>query len=195
LGTSTVSGGRRADFNTKANLTDVTNPLAPVPVVGNLDLSVQAFESTASGGKPQISVTLRNGNQLWFSSAWDGARSVMRDLTGGAIRVRNTNTPTAGGRQGAEAAQAPAAFTVNAYPNPFADKLYLSIGSEITGDVSLTVVDGKGRSVTRQVAPAAEQGAARTVEIDLSGEPHGVYFLHVQSGARREVIKLFKHKR
>ncbi len=198
LGTSTVSGGRRADFNTKANLTDVTNPLAPVPVVGNLDLSVQAFESTASGGKPQISVTLRNGNQLWFSSAWDGTRSVMRDLTGGAIRVRNTNTPTAGGRQGAEAAARSAetsAFTVNAYPNPFADKFYLSISREVTGDVAITVADGKGRTVTRQVARAAGQEGARTVEMDLSGEPHGVYLLHVQSGARREVIKVFKQNR
>jgi translation initiation factor 2 alpha subunit (eIF-2alpha) len=83
---------------------------------------------------------------------------------------------------------------VNAYPNPFADKVTLSIGSEITGDVAITVVDGKGRSVTRQVAKAAEQGA-RNVEIDLSGEPHGMYLLNVQSGAKREVIKVFKMNR
>jgi hypothetical protein len=198
LGTSTVSGGRRADFNTKANLTDVTNPLAPVSMGGNLDLSVQAFESTVTGVKNQISITLRNGTQLWFSSSWDGAKSVMRDLTGGSIRVRNTNTPTTTARQsvaGAQTAEALSSFTVNAYPNPFADKVNLSIGSDVTGDVAITVVDGKGRTITRQVAQAAEQGAARNVEIDLSGEPHGVYVLHVQSGAKREVIKVFKMNR
>ncbi len=199
LGTSNVAGGRRADFNTKANVTDITNPLAPVSLGGGLDLSVQAFESTDRAYKDQISVTVRNGNVLVFSSFWNGAASEMRPLNGGTVRVRSSAAVAkATARENAAAAQsagASTAFTVDAYPNPFASTFYLNIGSEVTGDVALTVVDGKGRTVTRRVANADGQGAARTVEIDLSGEPHGVYFLHVQSGARREVIKVFKRNR
>ena len=36
---------------------------------------------------------------------------------------------------------------------------------------------------------------SRTVEIDLSGEDTGLYLLNVQSGARREVVKVFKGNR
>jgi hypothetical protein len=200
LGTFNVAGGRRADFNTKANVTDITNPLAPVSLGGGLDLSVQAFESTDRALKDRISVTVRNGNVLLFSSFWNGSASEMKPLNGGSVRVRSSAAITAVGATARESAaagtaEAPAAFTVNPYPNPFAEKFYLSIGSEVTGDVALTVVDGKGRTVTRQVAGAAAPGTARTVEIDLSGEPHGVYFLNVQFGARREVIKVFKRDR
>jgi hypothetical protein len=201
LGTFNVTGGRRADFNTKANVTDITNPLSPVSLGGGLDLTVQALESTDRAVRDRISVTVRNGSELVFSSSWNGSASDMRDLSGGAVRVRSSasiaTTTTAAGRESAAAAQsaeAPVSFTVNAYPNPFADKVTLSIGSEVTGDVAITVVDGKGRTITRQVAKATEQGG-RTVEIDLSGEAHGMYLLHVQSCAKREVIKVFKMNR
>jgi hypothetical protein len=199
LGTFNVTGGRRADFNTKANVTDITNPLSPVSLGGGLDLTVQAFESTDRAFKDQISVTVRNGSELVFSSFWNGSASVMRDLSGGAVRVRSSASiaPTTPARQsvaGAQSAETTTAFTVNAYPNPFADKVTLSIGSEVTGDVAITVVDGKGRTITRQVAEAAQQGP-RTVVMDLSGEAQGMYLLHVQSGAKREVIKVFKMNR
>jgi hypothetical protein len=85
----------------------------------------------------------------------------------------------------------PAALRLNAYPNPFANKFTLNIGSEVAGDVAITVVDGKGRSVTRRVVSAAGQDS-RTVEIDLSNQEAGLYLLNVQSGARREVVKVFK---
>ncbi len=102
-----------------------------------------------------------------------------------AARVATTTSP---------AAEQPATFSLNAYPNPFAGKFTLSIGSEVAGDVAITVMDGKGRSVTRQVVQAAGPGS-RTVEIDLSGENAGLYLLNVQSGARREVVKVFKNNR
>jgi hypothetical protein len=54
------------------------------------------------------------------------------------------------GYQNSPEVEQPVAFTVNAYPNPFAEKFALNIGSEVAGDVALTVVDGKGRTVTRR---------------------------------------------
>jgi hypothetical protein len=111
--------------------------------------------------------------------------------------TQSTATRTSAARVGAETspeAGQPAAFRLNAYPNPFADKITLNIGSEVAGDVAITVVDGKGRGVTRQVVQAAGQGS-RTVEIDLSTQEAGLYLLNVQSGAKREVVKVFKSNR
>jgi hypothetical protein len=193
---------KTAVFNGKANMTDITNPLMPVPLGGNLTLQVTMTDRGEPGINDQIGITVyNNAGGIFYSSNWSGTRTAEMPLKGGNLVVNSGSmtfgTTTATGRESAAGAQTAetSAFTVNAYPNPFADKFYLNIGSEITGDVALTVVDGKGRNVTRQVAPAAEQGAARTVEVNLSGEPHGVYFLHVQSGARREVIKVFKSNR
>jgi hypothetical protein len=160
-------------------------------------ISVADNSEPGRGTTPdRISIVIRDRNGLvWYSNSIDRATQA---LGGGNIQVRTATSTTATGRESAAAAQSAettTAFTVNAYPNPFADKVTLSIGSEVTGDVAITVVDGKGRTVTRQVAQAAAQGAARTVEIDLSGEAHGMYLLNVQSGAKREVIKVFKMNR
>jgi hypothetical protein len=90
--------------------------------------------------------------------------------------------------------EAPALFNLNTYPNPFADKFTLTIGSEVTGGVAIEVVDGKGRSVIHQVVQEAGQGS-RTVQIDLTNQESGLYLLNVQSGAKREVVKVFKNNR
>jgi hypothetical protein len=198
-----VATAKTAIFNGKANMTDITNPLMPVSLGGNLTLQVTMTDKGEPGINDQIGITVyNNAGGIFYSSNWSGTRTAEMALKGGNLVVNSGSmafgTTTATGREsaaGAQTAETSTAFTVNAYPNPFADKFYLNIGSEVTGDVALTVVDGKGRTLTRQVAKAADQGAARTVEIDLSGEPHGVYFLNVQSGAKREVIKVFKMNR
>jgi hypothetical protein len=160
---------------------------------GGATVVLKIVDNGEPGTLDQISITVKDKNgKLFYNNS-------VKTLVGGNIQVRTTTaiTTTATARQSVAAAQSAettAAFTVNAYPNPFADKVNVSISSEITGDVAITVVDGKGRTVTRQVAQAAQQGP-RTVEMDLSGEPHGVYLLHVQSSAKREVIKVFKMNR
>jgi hypothetical protein len=193
---------RTAIFNGKANMADITNPLMPVSLGGNLTLQVTMTDRGEPGVNDQIGITVyNNAGGIFYSSNWSGTRTAETLLRGGNLVVNSGSmtfgTTTATGRESAAAAQSAettTAFTVNAYPNPFADKFTLSIGSEVTGDVAITVVDGKGRTVTRQVAKAAE-GGSRTVEVDLSGESHGMYLLHVQSGAKREVIKVFKMNR
>ncbi len=200
---ASVATAKTALFNGKANMTDITNPLMPVSLGGNLTLQVTMTDKGEPGVNDQIGITVyNNAGGIFYSSNWSGTRTAETVLRGGNLVVNSGSmtfgTTAATGRQGAEAAaataEAPAAFTVNAYPNPFANKFYLNIGSEVTGDVALTVVDGKGRTVTRQVAKAAAQ-APRTVEIDLTNEDPGMYLLHVQSGARREVIKVIKMNR
>jgi hypothetical protein len=126
---------------------------------GNFDLTVRMNDVSTGGQGDQVSILLQNPatSQLVFSSNWNGTQTALQTLGGGNVQVRNTATARTSAEAAVQSAETTTSFTVNAYPNPFADKVTLSIGSEVTGDVALTVVDGKGRTVTRQVAGAAEQ--------------------------------------
>ena len=72
-----------ADFRTKANLTDITNPLIPLSLGGNLTLRITVIDRGEPGSSDSIGITLWNGNTLLFSSEWTGAQTVERMLSGG----------------------------------------------------------------------------------------------------------------
>jgi putative Ig domain-containing protein len=74
----------QAQFRSKANLADITNPAKPISVAGNLALQA-GF--TDKGSEDAIGVTLWNGSSLVFSSHWTGSKTVEDLLTGGSIVV------------------------------------------------------------------------------------------------------------
>ncbi len=76
-----------ADFRAKANLTDVTNPLAPVSLGGNLTLQITLTDTGEPGSSDTIAFTLWNGNKLLFSSNWSGSKTVPQTLGGGNLVV------------------------------------------------------------------------------------------------------------
>jgi hypothetical protein len=76
-----------ADFRSKANLTDVSDPLAPVSIGGNLTLQVTMTDKGEPGSSDTIGVTLWNGNKLLFSSEWRGSKTLEQNLGGGNLVV------------------------------------------------------------------------------------------------------------
>jgi hypothetical protein len=76
-----------ADFRSKANLADVTDPLAPVSLGGNLTLQITMSDKGEPGSSDTIGVTLWDGNQLLFSSLWRGSKTVEQLLGGGNLVV------------------------------------------------------------------------------------------------------------
>jgi hypothetical protein len=104
-------------FLSKANLTDITNPSAPISRGGNLDLTIRTDDNGEPGtgsnnkGTDKVSVALFNGPVLWFSSNFTGGvQSQLQVLDGGNIRnhpnnerllyfVNSASTPTAPGDQ------------------------------------------------------------------------------------------------
>jgi hypothetical protein len=76
-----------ATFSSKANLTDVTVPNAPVSLGGSLDLVVSMTDKGEPGSSDSFSVQLKNGNTLLFSSSWTGTRTVEKLLVGGNLVV------------------------------------------------------------------------------------------------------------
>ena len=76
-----------AEFRSKGNLTDVTNPAAPVALGGNLTVQVTMTDKGEPGRADTIGVTLYQGSTLLFSSEWNGAKTLERVLSGGNLVV------------------------------------------------------------------------------------------------------------
>jgi hypothetical protein len=76
-----------ADFRSKANLTDVTDPLNPVSMGGALQLRMTLADRGEPGAGDSMGVTLWQGNTLVFSSSWTGAQTVEQLLRGGNLVV------------------------------------------------------------------------------------------------------------
>ena len=76
-----------ANFRSKANLIDVTDPLAPISLGGNLTLQMTMTDKGEPGSNDTIGVTLWNGSKLLFSSEWKGSKTVEQLLGGGNLVV------------------------------------------------------------------------------------------------------------
>jgi hypothetical protein len=85
-GTSTGTG----QFNSKANLTDITNPLNPITIAGNLLLQTTVNDAGEPGSGDKIAITLWNGSTLLFTSNWSGAppKTIEQLLAGGNLQAR-----------------------------------------------------------------------------------------------------------
>jgi hypothetical protein len=83
-----ATGGGTAVFNGKANIQDITNAATPIAIDGNASLQVTITDNGEPGSTDKIGVTLWNKNGgLWFSSSWDGTKTVEQVLGGGNLIV------------------------------------------------------------------------------------------------------------
>jgi len=83
-----LTGSGTAQFSGKANLRDITNPLAPVSLSGNLTLNMTLTDKGEPGSSDTIGFTLWDGNTLVYSSNWSGANTIEQLLNGGNTQVR-----------------------------------------------------------------------------------------------------------
>ncbi len=193
---------KTALFNGKANIQDITNPLAPLPVDGNASLQVSMTDGGEPGSSDKIAITVWNkAGGLWFASHWNGSKTTEQLLSGGNLKVSSKTsfgaTPTARTATSTTTEDVAGELAVVAYPNPVFDKLTLRIPGHLTGELALTVTDSKGVPLSRQVVEALPAGQAlpageRKVEIDFSDQAPGLYLLQVQAGSRHRVLKLVK---
>jgi hypothetical protein len=87
LQTKLITG--EASFESKANLTDVTDSNNPVSLGGNLTFQMVMKDNGEPGTKDLIGFTLRNSSgALLFSSNWDGIKTIQQNLRGGNLAVR-----------------------------------------------------------------------------------------------------------
>ncbi|RXK57822.1 HYR domain-containing protein [Lacibacter luteus] len=190
-GTSTPVVDRYAEFLSKANLTDVTNPLAPVALGGNLDLRVSMRDRGEPGNTDEIAVTLFNGGTLLFSSKWTGSNTQRMLLTGGNIVVRGDNYGTAPAIRMADPTPVITAtdiFNVKVLGNPSLSSFRLQLqSSDKQQKITVKIVDVNGRIVEVK----ENLYAGQVIEVG-SKYTQGTYFAEVMQGTNRKVVKLIK---
>jgi hypothetical protein len=87
---------KTATFITKANMKDITDPLNPIDLGGNLKLQVDMTDAGQGGQTDTVGITLWNTDGgLYFSSNWNGTKTIQQLLGGGNISVRNGSSTTA----------------------------------------------------------------------------------------------------
>jgi hypothetical protein len=87
--TSLSTGIYQATFTSKANLTDITNPAAPISLGGNKQLQVTITDNGEPGSTDTIGMMLTDTDgALLFSSKWSGTNTVEAVLGGGNLQVR-----------------------------------------------------------------------------------------------------------
>lgn len=76
-------------------------------------------------------------------------------------------------------------ISVDAYPNPTTGKLNLNINSEYISDVSVIITNISGQRIFE-----SNYKESRIIELDLSGNTSGLYFVNVQVGNQHFIHKI-----
>jgi hypothetical protein len=97
-----------AQFDAKANLTDITDPNNTVSLGGNLTLHVTLTDNGDPGNwtsPDTIGITLWNGSTLLFSSNWSGSKTVEQAIAAGNLVVHHAQLVAGGPAPGPGSSQ------------------------------------------------------------------------------------------
>jgi hypothetical protein len=184
--------GRIASFSTKANLTNLTTGQS---LGGNLNLAVQAVQSTITGQPDMILITLTDGaGGLLYSSNWNGTKSTLQALGSGKINVRGVTTSTCCTTTKSVVEETPVELTspirqfkVNVYPNPSTSYFTLDVQSSSNDPVEVKMFDVRGYMVYYHKGSLKE--AHHKFGQMLT---NGTYILDVRQGTNRKTITVLK---
>ncbi|MDH3246149.1 MAG: HYR domain-containing protein, partial [Saprospiraceae bacterium] len=189
---------KTAIFVTKANLTDITDPLSPVGLGGNLTLQVALTDKGEPGANDEIAITLWDGTTLLYSSNWIGNQTAKKKIDGGNLVVhsgfslgsaRLVETPNLIAQVRTEAIEENVVLSHTAlettptvewttYPNPAVSEISIAVNSGYQMEAELTIVSIGGSVVHRDRISMSAGANLRLV--DLSHLPEGIYWISLQ---------------
>jgi hypothetical protein len=199
-----------AQFSSKANLTDVTNPAAPIAKGGNKTIYVNMIDNGDPGVKDSISIVLVEGtadpavlSNILYSSEWVSSRNGQMGLRGGNLVVKSgfsIGTTTAVVKTTDEAParritispdasqDAVSHFSLRAYPNATHHLFHIIVESgQSRGPITLRIYDLSGKLLQQFSGLSSGQ----TLEVG-SSYARGVYIAEMVQGGRRVQLKLIK---
>jgi hypothetical protein len=212
VGATTATGATPAYFNTKANYTDITNPLLPISLGGNLDLTVWMTDVSQGGQNDMAAIQLLNGSQLLFASNWNGTQTAQQLLGGGNVQVRNTaaaarltlvatdssairisanatgNGPTAAPTAEARTGLLPTAGTtlLELYPLPITEQATVHFRTEKGGKAQVYLYNQLGVLVATLYNAEVQSGQEYYLTLRRENLATGVYFCRLISNGKVE---------
>lgn len=190
-------GAKTAVFTGKCNITDVTNPAAPVsvPGTGNSIMQVIITDGGDQATVDKYGIAVWNsGNQLLHSSNWELTKTTKLVLTGGNVVVSGSTTSVAAAttpvlRNDFEKSNAilyvPLEVQVFGNPSSYAFSVMAKSGSKER--IRMRVTDVTGHVVEER--DAITNGSAFKIGNTYT---QGVYFVEFLQGDQRKVLKLVK---
>jgi hypothetical protein len=184
-----------ANFNTKANLTDVTNSLAPVSLGGNLDLTVEMTDVSQGGTGDLVDIQLMNGNAMLYSSNWSGTKTVLQAIDGGNIQVlRNALKTLEVQPETIEAvAQEQSVQVITnsivVYPTPSYGKVTFKFSVKEDAKVTLDIINLNGMLIDRIFENHMDAGSTMTLDYEKA-LPVGTYLYRMVVNGEVQTGKL-----
>lgn len=179
-----------AQFISKCNLTDITNPLSPISLGGNLTMQVNITDRGEPGNNDDIAISLYNGSALLYSSSWTGNNTALMLLAGGNLVVHSGFSVgaanTTGQKYTTPILTIPPALEVKVLPNPTSYYFNLALKSGSKEKVTITVIDVTGRVIEQQTAAANS-----TLQLGNKYHP-GIYIAEVRQGNDKVILRLIK---
>jgi hypothetical protein len=134
----------------KANLTDITDPVSPVLLGSMLKLQVNLTDNGDSGENDKIGISLWNGSTLLFSSNWNGTATAQKQIGDGNLIIHSGssfgdsyNPPDNVNHEHLLSTE----IGVKAYPNPFTDHVYFDLQLRTDSKVRLEIYDINGSKI------------------------------------------------
>ncbi|TWI48062.1 putative secreted protein (Por secretion system target), partial [Flavobacterium glaciei] len=200
---ATNQASQTAEYVSKTNLTDITNPLSPVSKGGNKYLYVKMTDNGEPGLNDMISFVLVEGTvdptvpaNIIFSSNWVSFKTQQMKLAGGNLKVQsgfNLGIPTARTdlepvtvKQEIELPTDAITFNVIAYPNPSNQYFNVELKGVSTEKVDIKVYDVLGRTIKHV---ESINGQPVRFGDDL---PSGTYIAIITQGTNQKTVRLIK---
>ena len=189
-------------FVSKANLKDITNPLAPVSLGGNLTLQVNLTDKGEPGSSDQIAISLYDGSTLMYSSNWDGIQTVEMLLAGGNLVVHSgfslgsVSAATAfnTGKKSTEIATGVDPefnySNLKVYPNPFSDRVRFEFVSSEDANAQIDIYDMIGRKIKTVFEGPVESGVHYNAEFKPQTIVSGMYMYRMTLGDKVYIGKV-----
>lgn len=148
---------------------------------------------------PSVKMTSHEQRKMYISNLVPGTYvfkiTVMDDVLGkyrGAavdyvkVTVKKPNSSKRLGVSEADGLNA----SISVFPNPTPDKFYLELDSPEKAEANITVLNNSGSIVKRLETTIGE---GEKPEINLEGQPEGIYFVKVSTGDKHTTLRLVKN--
>ena len=183
---ATDEDNKVAEFITKSNLTDITNPHNPISLGGNKLLKVHLTDRGPSGKDDSISIELVDGNsnELYYSSEWSGLATEELMLTAGNLVVHSDESK---GKKPTLRVSNQEFFEIKTNANPFETKGVIWLKSSNDLDpVEIVVWDINGKIIKKEVMHIDEQF--------MFGDKleSGIYIITVKQGGKTKSKRMIK---
>lgn len=181
-----------AQFSGKANVVEIVDGYEQ-GIEGNCIMQLDLFDGDYSSPalKDQFAVTIyRNRGGVWFSSYWNGIKTVKSDIWSGNVAVTGAVATITKASPEARVSEVSKTTSLNlvAFPNPSYSSFMLEIKSDNKRDLMIVkIVDMYGRLI--QVFDKVQPG--QMLKVGNAFRP-GVYMAELIQGDRTKQVKLVK---